>query len=82
MKKLVPYQLIIPLLALLLIIGSMLWTTYTINRESVQDVTNISNETFGKEHYNTIYTDTFIALLHRAYGTNISVIPQAGMIKF
>ena len=74
MKKIAPYQIFILLLTVLLIVGSIYWANYDINRSEIKSVNNISNEAFGKAHYNMIIVDTFVSLLQKSYGQHINVI--------
>lgn len=61
------YKIFILLLAILMIVGSLLWTKFSINRKEEQVVTNVQNEQFNQQHFNYIYLDTFVQLLNQAY---------------
>lgn len=73
MNKIAPYKIIILIFALLLVVGSLVYTKYSISRTEVKQVTNIYNKEFGNEHFQYIIVDTFVALLQKSYGSNITV---------
>lgn len=63
------YKIFLILLSLLMVGGSILWTSFRIDRENENVVTNIQNESFNQQHYNYIVLDTFVHLLKQAYPT-------------
>src|SRR5690606_3663250 len=81
MKHTAPYKIFIILLTVVLVAGSLLWVNYTINRQAVKKVVNVSNTEFNREHFNYIITDTFINLLQTAYGAVITVTTEQNRLK-
>lgn len=81
MKNASAYKIFIVILTAFLVAGSLVWVQYAINRKAVKKVKNVSNTEFNREHFNYIVTDTFISLLQKAYGSNITVATEQNNLK-
>lgn len=81
MNKVASYKIIILVFAILLVIGSLVYTNYSIRRSEVKQVTNIYNKDFGIEHFNYIIVDTFVALLQKGYGNSITVNTENNQVN-
>ncbi len=74
-------KIVLLTIAVVVVIGAVMYNTFAINRTTVEETETIVNNQFGKTHYNIMKVDTFEYLLTKAYADQISIGRSAGVLE-